>query len=56
MTQAEEEMLFCSNQFIFYFLPIVILIYFLVPMKFKKISLLKKVNLERRFEQKWKQI
>ena len=21
MTQAEEEMLFCSNQFIFYFLP-----------------------------------
>ena len=39
MTQAEEEMLFCSNQFIFYFLPIVILIYFLVPMKFKNICL-----------------
>ena len=32
-------MLFCSNQFIFYFLPIVILIYFLVPMKFKNICL-----------------
>lgn len=32
-------MLFCSNQFIFYFLPVILIIYYFVPFKFKNIVL-----------------